>query len=130
MTPPVRDSRIYIGEGSKQGISESVLVDALQRGGLTREQIKRFVIRDAYSFADVPEELANNVVSQLSEVPQPDGRKLFACKAVTISAPRENGRQGGDEGQEAGPVDSMEGGEQPNGGAEDEGEQLDNAEQP
>ena len=39
-------------------------------------------------------------------------------------------RQGGDEGQEAGPVDSMEGGEQPNGGAEDEGEQLDNAEQP
>jgi superfamily II DNA/RNA helicase len=88
--PPVRDYRIYIGHGLRTGITEEKLREVLTTScGLPSDQVKRFIVREAYAFVDVPEEAAEGVVEKLATTELGAGQTYFARKAITINAPRE-----------------------------------------
>lgn len=87
-----KEARLYVGAGSNQGISEEALkAQVLESCGIGAETIHRVSVRGAYSFVDVPEDVADKVVEKLSEADAPGakGSKYFVKKAVTLSIPRE-----------------------------------------
>lgn len=91
-----RDIRFYVGHGSKSGFSRENLLKLMQErfqqgGGEFREEaLKRFNLRELYSFVDVPEELASSVQETMRDATLPDGEKLFMTRTVSISARSEN----------------------------------------
>jgi len=87
--PPIRFTRLYIGRGSRDGLSEQQFRElATTEGGLTAEQVKRVFLRSRYAFADVPEELADGVITKLNAHELPKVGSLLVMKATSISEPR------------------------------------------
>lgn len=87
-----KEARLYVGAGSNQGLSEQALKDQVATScGVGAEEIHRISVRGAYSFVDVPEKVADQVVEKLSEAQAPGskGDKYFVKRAVTLSIPRE-----------------------------------------
>ena len=92
--PLPKDTRFYIGAGSNAGFTEDEFKGLLKTSLAGTEHdseaslLKRFTLRDLYSFADVPEQAANFAFDLLREASRANGEKLFICKATTISALR------------------------------------------
>lgn len=107
--PPQRDVRIYIGSGARHGLSEQKFRGLMtQNCGGMDDKIKRFAQRDCYSFVDIAEEAADEVVSKLDNSDLGDGSKLMLRKAISINVPRENDK----------PRDELEGQPEQNGAAD------------
>lgn len=89
--PPQRDVRIYIGSGTRHGLSEQKFREMMSQNcaGMD-DKIKRFSQRDCYAFVDIAEEAADEVVSKLDNSDLGDGSKLMLRKAISINVPREN----------------------------------------
>jgi ATP-dependent RNA helicase DeaD len=85
--PVDREVRIYVGQGATQGLTVDRLVSAVVENGVTSDAVKRPQIRKNYSFIDVPEKVADEVVEKLAET-EFEGGKFFVRKAVTLSLPR------------------------------------------
>jgi hypothetical protein len=83
--------RLYVGAGSSQGLSQQALTDQVASAcGLSSGDIQRVSVRGAYSFVDVPEKVADQVVEKLGDAQVAGrGEKFFVKKAVTLSIPRE-----------------------------------------
>ena len=87
-----KEARLYVGSGSNQGLSEDALKEQVaNQCGVNAEEVHRVSIRGAYSFVDVPEKVADQVIEKLSEADLPGGKggKYFVKRAVTLSIPRE-----------------------------------------
>lgn len=94
--PAPRDVRLYIGHGNRQGFNEQKFIDLLAKHAeLTPEQVRRFSLRDCYSFADFSNELADTVCEKLNEVPVDGDGKLFIRRAIALGTPRDEMRRGG-----------------------------------
>jgi len=95
-----KEARLYVGAGSKQGLSkESLTNDLVNTCGLEAADVHRVSVRGLYSFVDVPEAAAAKVLEKLPDVSVRDsGKSYFVKKAVTLSIPREGGASEGDEG--------------------------------
>lgn len=90
MEPPVRDSRLYLGHGKKSGFTREKLQQILEaQCGYSADTVKRFLLRENYSYVDVPEEKSEEILGKLREI-DVEGGKVFVRKATVISAPREN----------------------------------------
>ncbi|MBN8549846.1 MAG: hypothetical protein J0M12_11075 [Deltaproteobacteria bacterium] len=89
--PPQRDVRIYIGSGTRHGLSEQKFRELMTQScpGMD-DKIKRFSQRDCYAFVDIAEEAADEVVAKLDSSDLADGGKLMLRKAISINVPREN----------------------------------------
>ncbi|RMG40722.1 MAG: DEAD/DEAH box helicase [Candidatus Dadabacteria bacterium] len=88
--PPKKDVRFYIGHGSNQNFSEETFRELLKKHcPEAAEKVKRFNLRELYSFADLPEEIAEAVEEKLQDIDFTDGKKFFIKKAIAISVPRE-----------------------------------------
>ncbi len=99
--PPQRDVRIYIGSGSRHGLSEQKFRELVtQNCAGAEEKIKRFSARDCYSFVDIAEEAADEVVNKLDNT-DVGGTPLLMKKAISINVPRENDKQDDLDGQPA-----------------------------
>lgn len=83
--PPIKDARMYLGMGTKDGLSEDKLQALLKEAGLSEIAIKRSIFRRGYSFFDVAEEKADEVISALSDRENRDGTAIFIKKATTIT---------------------------------------------
>jgi superfamily II DNA/RNA helicase len=100
-TPPSRDIRLYVGQGSSAGLTEeNLMAMTREKSELTPEQVKRVIVRKLYSFIDVAEEVADSTVAKMSEAEDPKGTKLLVKKAVMISAPREHTSRHRDNGSD------------------------------
>ncbi len=89
LEPAKKDVRFYLGSGSSAGMTEEVLekiVSELDVEGLS--EWKRHTIRELYSFADIPEESAEEVLEKLKGYKLKDGSELYCCKATEIPEPR------------------------------------------
>lgn len=95
-TPPARDTRLYIGHGTKDGLDQAAVAQLItSQCQLAPDQVKRTISRPLYTFVDVPEQVADAVVTTLSEAALPSGAKVFIKRAVTITSPRDDARTGG-----------------------------------
>jgi ATP-dependent RNA helicase DeaD len=90
-----KEARLYVGVGSRQGVSSERLTDAvINVCGLNSTDVHRVSVRECYSFVDVPEAVADQVVSKLSETDVPAGEgRYFVKRAVTLSIPREGAEE-------------------------------------
>lgn len=96
--PPqkVRDDRLYIGKGEKDGLSQAEFVSLLKEHcGIEQEQLKRFLLRKNYAFADLPEGLGADVVQKLDGVESKAG-SLYVAKATQVVTVIENQESGSD----------------------------------
>jgi hypothetical protein len=86
-----KQARLYVGAGSNQGISKDTLAGQVASAcGLASEDVRRVSVRGAYSFVDVSEKVADQVVEKLADSDVGGrGEKLFVKRAVTLSIPRE-----------------------------------------
>ena len=95
-TPAQKEARIYVGQGSSQGLNAPKLTEMVKEVLSSTSQtwdegsLRRVTVRGLYSFIDVPEELSESVMSGLSSQ-KVDGDNLFVRKAVTISSRRDEG---------------------------------------
>lgn len=92
--PPKKDVRIYIGKGLEAGFDSKAL-DALLAGA-DGENFKpsRTLFRGLYSFADFPEEIAEDALRFLTDKTESDGSALVIQKAAMISTPRTEEEKG------------------------------------
>lgn len=88
-----KEARLYVGAGRNQGISESGLRDEIVSGcGLDAAAVHRISVRESYSFVDVPDAVAGQVIEKLgAQQIARNGERYFVKKAVTLSIPREGG---------------------------------------
>jgi hypothetical protein len=64
--------------------------DVINVCGLNAGDVHRVSVRENYSFVDVPEAVADQVVEKLGDSSVPStGSKYYVKKAVTLSIPRE-----------------------------------------
>ncbi len=92
--PPKKDIRFYIGSGSKDGLSKEAVAEMVQQHcGLPESEVKRFTLRNRYSFVDFAEEHAPAIIEKLAGASTKGGSPLLVKKATIISAPRERGSQ-------------------------------------
>jgi hypothetical protein len=86
-----KEARLYVGAGAKQGLSEEALKEQVANAcGLAANDVHRVSVRGAYSFVDVAENVADQVVEKLGESDLPGkGGKYFVKRAVTLAIPRE-----------------------------------------
>lgn len=102
--PPIKDARMYIGMGTKEGLTQDKLISLLNEAGLSEIPVKRSIFRRGYSFFDIPEEKADEVITALSDRESVSGGPLFIRKATIIStaqqAPAEEAVASEDEGSE------------------------------
>lgn len=90
-----REARLYVGVGAQQGVSTEGLTDkVVALAGIQPGDVHRISIRPNYSFIDVPEAVADQVVEKLgdSEV-DGTGSKYYVKRAVTLSIPREGAQE-------------------------------------
>jgi superfamily II DNA/RNA helicase len=115
----IKDDRLYIGLGARDGFNEQQFVDLIQGEGVERDLLKKFSLRENYAFADLPEEQSNKVLEALKDRDF-GGKKMFITKAVTLTTtvelPQEEGgseftEESGDFTEEAPHAVSEEGGE-------------------
>jgi superfamily II DNA/RNA helicase len=88
-----KEARLYVGAGATHGISSDALTqDVISLCGLNAGDVHRVSVRENYSFVDVPEAVADQVVEKLGDSSVPStGSKYYVKKAVTLSIPREGG---------------------------------------
>lgn len=86
-----KNARLYVGAGSNQGVSKEALAEQVKNVcGLETSDVQRVSVRGSYSFVDVPEKVADQVVEKLGETQAAgSGEKLFVKRAVTLSIPRD-----------------------------------------
>lgn len=85
--PVRRDTRIYLGLGSDQGLSEQKILDLVAAiPEMGADKLQRFILREHYAFADFPEEVSDAILTGLENAELPGGNKLLALKATTINA--------------------------------------------
>ena len=85
-----KEARLYVGAGSNHGISkEALLQKVVDTCGVNATDIHRVAVRGAYTFVDVPEAIADQVVDGLSGAQAEEGKGYFVKRAVTLSIPRE-----------------------------------------
>jgi ATP-dependent RNA helicase DeaD len=87
-----KEARLYVGSGSKQGVSADALKEQVASAcGVAAEEVHRVSVRGAYSFIDVSEKVADEVVEKLAQadLPGSKGGKYFVKRAVTLSIPRD-----------------------------------------
>ncbi|MEN9845785.1 MAG: hypothetical protein RIS36_932 [Pseudomonadota bacterium] len=86
-----KEARLYVGAGATHGISgEALTQDVINLCGLNAGDVHRVSVRENYSFVDVPEAVADQVVEKLGDSSVPStGSKYYVKKAVTLSIPRE-----------------------------------------
>jgi ATP-dependent RNA helicase DeaD len=88
--PPKKDIRFYIGTGSKDGLTkEAFSALVAEHTGLADSEVKRFTLRNRYSFVDFAEEHAPAIIEKLAGATTKSGSPLLVKKATIISAPRE-----------------------------------------
>ncbi len=87
LPPPEKHHRLYIGEGSKNGLTKEKLSEVItSQAGVQAEAIKNIKIRPNYTFVDVTEEASELVLNTFDVT---SGKsKLFARRATTVSAPQ------------------------------------------
>jgi ATP-dependent RNA helicase DeaD len=86
-----KQARLYVGAGSKQGVSKDDLAQqVISSCGLEAGDVHRISVRGSYSFVDVPEKVADQVIEKLGDVAVAGkGDKYFVKRAVTLSIPRD-----------------------------------------
>ncbi len=86
-----KQARLYVGAGSNQGLSKDDLAQqVVEACGLEAGDVHRVSVRGAYSFVDVPEKVADQVVEKMADVAVAGkGDKFFVKRAVTLSIPRD-----------------------------------------
>ncbi len=102
-----KEARLYVGAGATHGISgEALTQDVISLCGLNAGDVHRVSVRENYSFVDVPEAVADQVVEKLGDSSVPStGSKYYVKKAVTLSIPREGAAE---EAQADGGFESVE----------------------
>lgn len=110
MGPAKKDTRIYLGVGSKDDISKEFVEKILEGSGMGSEGIKHFSARGNYTFMDIDDEHAQNALDILRGAETPTGKKLGAVKAVTINA-----QMAQEEGQQSSQDDAQGGGDDDQG---------------
>jgi superfamily II DNA/RNA helicase len=92
-----KEARLYVGVGATQGVSSEALTqDVINLCGLNAGDVHRVSVRENYSFVDVPEAVADQVVEKLGDSAVPaTGSKYYVKKAVTLSIPREGAAEEG-----------------------------------
>ena len=87
--PPLKEARIYFGQGTSHGVSEKSLRDLVEeQSGLTKEDVKRVIVRKGYSFFDVLDEQSDGVLDKLAALESKSGGQLVVKKATVISTQR------------------------------------------
>ncbi len=110
LPPPPKDTRLYVATSSVQGLSKEDFEAVLSAEcGLEAAEVKRFISRSAYSFVDVKEELAEQIISKLETATLKNGDSLIVKKATLISAPREESASDESEGSTGSSADSYAG---------------------
>jgi len=117
--PPKKDIRFYIGTGSKDGLTKEAFAAMVQQHtGLPESEVKRFTLRNRYSFVDFAEEHAPAIIEKLAGATTKGGSPLLVKKATIISAPRERTSFGNENsemessGDDSAPMGSDESGEE------------------
>jgi hypothetical protein len=78
---------------------DALTQDVINVCGLNSTDVHRVTVRENYSFVDVPEALADQVVEKLAESSVPStGSKYHVKKAVTLSIPREGAAEESQQG--------------------------------
>lgn len=101
----LKEDRLYIGRGQAHGFSQEKFRSLLSSTcGVEDSVLKRFSLRENYSFADVPAEASENILEKLKTCVGDDGSELYVARATTLSfnqpvAPGESSEGSGDEGQ-------------------------------
>jgi hypothetical protein len=92
---------LYIGHGDRQGFNEAKFVELLSKHtDLTSDKMRRFSLRDCYSFADFSSEIADSVCEKLNSVDVEGDGKFFIRRAIALGSQREEGgRRGGGGGE-------------------------------
>lgn len=86
--PRARISRLYIGRGRKEGISEESLNSSLRSDEAFEERtLKRMNVRDNYAFLDLDDAVADAALRSLQETM---GDGVVIKKALTLNQPRPN----------------------------------------
>lgn len=100
--PPAKDVRFYLGHGSRDGFTQQEFNELAEKFlNIGQDKIKRFSLRDCYSFVDLAEEDCADISTKLNDATLKNGKQLFLRKATSISAPRKqegNARESNDVG--------------------------------
>jgi hypothetical protein len=90
-----KEARLYVGVGANQGVSGEGLTEKVVAAcGIQATDVHRVSVRPFYSFIDVPEAVADQVVERLGENEvEGTGSKYYVKRAVTLSIPREGGQE-------------------------------------
>ena len=90
-----KEARLYVGVGANQGVSGEALTEKVVAAcGIQPTDVHRVSVRPFYSFIDVPEAVADQVVERLGENEvEGTGLKYYVKRAVTLSIPREGGQE-------------------------------------
>lgn len=115
--PPqkIRDDRLYIGRGEKDGLDEAEFASLLKEHcGIEKDQLKRFLLRKNYAFADLPEGLGAEVTQKLDGVSSKAG-SLYVAKATQVVTVIENQetQDSSNEGENSDSEENFDGEEQP-----------------
>ncbi len=90
--PPtkIRDDRLYIGKGQKDGFGKDDFLALLkEKCDLEADQLKRFLVRKNYCFADLPEAIAADVIAKLDGSESKAGN-VYVAKATQVVTVIEN----------------------------------------
>ena len=86
----IRDDRLYIGKGEKDGFGKEDFIALLkEKCDLDQDQLKRFLVRKNYCFADIPEAISSDVISKLDGSESKAGN-IYVAKATQVITVIEN----------------------------------------
>lgn len=95
--PPIKEARLYIGQGSAHDLSADALAQILEKScELPKDQVKHLSVRKFYSFVDVPFERSEEIEAKLSTHTLSTGERLFVRQATIVTTPREGTAPQGD----------------------------------
>lgn len=77
-----KDARIYLGQGSEEGVSKEQILELLNKHGVSPDGLKHLSIRKNYAFFDIDDEKSAEIVEDIKNT---DAKKT-AVKAITINA--------------------------------------------
>lgn len=96
--PPVRDVRVYLGHGTKNGLTEDILMAHFrEKCGLADDAVRRVTMRGSYAFVDFSEEAVDGALEKLETTNLVEGEKLFARKAAILTSGRGGGAAAGED---------------------------------
>ncbi|MGI6681011.1 MAG: helicase-related protein [Bdellovibrionota bacterium] len=90
--PQIKDVRFYIGLGDNDNFSEDAFINILKEfASEYADKIKRFSLRNIYSFVDFQEDIADEIENSLKDALF-NGNTICFKRATTINIPREDGQ--------------------------------------